>query len=1035
VDARPSLPPDLPLLRFLPLDARRLVASSFVPVRFPFGAPIVREGEEADSYYVLVSGRARVIKRTEGGEEVALNVLRPGDSFGEMALLEHGKRSFTVRASADVEALRLDKSIFHALVENHAELRSYLELQAKHRSLANFFRLYTAFARLPADEIAILLSELEPVEIGPGEIVVREGEPAGPMYVVEEGRLRTFVERGGRRRYLGYLRRGDFFGEMAMFRGTPRAATVEAVAPCRLLRLTPATFRRLVEGSAHFRERIDDRIRQYDEPQDARVPLDFAEELLPAEVAVHDDVGPDQVDGARTSTAAGPFASPEGLFVKKGARLRAVPFVRQIDEMDCGAACLAMICRHFGRSVSMARIRQLANTGASGTNLKALRHAAVDLGLAARAVRAPKDQLDQMPLPAIVHWEGNHWVVLVDVGERAVRIADPALGPRRVERGEFERRWTGYAALFDYTEAFERAPEARVSALWLAGFLRPHARLLGQAAALAAVVSLIELSFPVFTQLVVDKVLVDRNVELLRILVLSMAVMLVVLALASVVQRYLLSFVAVRFDAAALDHLMQRLLSLPLTYFGARRTGDIQRRLQGMRQIREFLVQNGVQVLTAGAQLAAALILMSAYSPLLTAVFLATAPAYALLMRFSSRRLRPIFDDLEEGYGRYASQQIDAIKGIETVKAMGAESALRELMLGQFHGMARRQFNADFTVMCYEAAIRALAFVSTISFLWVGAKQAMAGALTVGGLLAFNSLVAMANAPIALGLSLWDRLQAVRVLLDRLNDVFEAEPEQGADRSRLVPVPTLEGRIRFQNVVFRFGGPESAKILDGITFEVPAGKRVAIVGRSGSGKTTLIKCLAGLLEPTEGTILYDGLDMRTLNYQHLRRKIGFVLQDNYLFNDTIARNIAFGEDEPDMDGVIWAARAASAHEFVERLPLGYETRVGESGIALSGGQRQRIAIARALYHRPPVLIFDEATSALDTESERAVKENIDDILERRTAFVIAHRLSTIRNSDVILVLERGKIAESGSHDELMERRGLYYYLCRQQIEA
>jgi len=293
--------------------------------------------------------------------------------------------------------------------------------------------------------------------------------------------------------------------------------------------------------------------------------------------------------------------------------------------------------------------------------------------------------------------------------------------------------------------------------------------------------------------------------------------------------------------------------------------------------------------------------------------------------------------------------------------------------------------------------------------------------------------VALANAPISILLATWDHVQYGTVLLDRLNDVFEQRPEQGEDRSVLLPVRTLAGRVSLRNVGFRYGGPESPSILEGLTFDVAPGKMVAIVGRSGSGKTTLAKLLSGLLEPTMGSILFDGVDMRTLNYRDLRRRVGFVLQENYLFDETIARNIAFGDGEPDLDRVLWAARVASAHEFVERFPLGYDTRVGESGLALSGGQKQRVAIARAIYNRPPILIFDEATSSLDTESERAVKENLDRLLEGRTSFVIAHRLSTIRDAAVILVLEKGRLVEQGTHDELMDRKGLYYYLSSQQL--
>jgi ATP-binding cassette subfamily B protein len=1013
----------LSLLQGLVPEVRAIAEDAFTTEHYGFGEVIFRQGENVDAMGVIVEGSVRVLTVNESGDEVMLNVRGPAPDLLGLAMLDGGAWPVTLRARTPTTMLRIDRGLCAALARRHPEFRAEVERNQEVRAIHHFLALETVLGRLPGPVRFAVAERCRRLPTTTGSCVVSEGDPPGSLYVVREGRLQTSAGADGRGEH-GFLRAGDLFGDRALFLERSQEATVTAVSDGVLIELPGDAYRELSLEHPELAELLDLRTAAGYQPSPVNVPLDFAREL-------ERDAETEESRPESAVTHVEPTPRPGS----RGRReMRGFPVVRQLDVADCGAACLAMVCRRFGRRPSMFRVRSAAATTVDGTSLLGLQRGAAALGLSARAIKLSASRLSELALPAIAHWEGNHWVVLYRVDADQVRIADPARGLRRIPRQEAERSLTGFALTVQPSPSFFEQPDDRTSARWLLQFLRPERRTLVSATLLAFVAAAVEMLIPVVAQQVIDHALPHHDRGRVNLLGLALLGILVIGAVAMVCQRVLLAAAAVRIDGSLLSFLTSRLLELPMSYFNMRRIGDIERRLNSVVLVRQFVVQHGVVAIGAAAQVLAAVVVMLIYSPLLTLVFLAVTPLYAALLWVSRRWLKPAYDAAEEAYGKYQSRQIDAIKGIEAVKALAGERELRESIIRQFTGMRARVYRADLASMLFEAAILTLGFLTLALFVWIGSLLVLDHRLSFGALVAFNALVLLASAPLATLMMSWDEAQYAGVLIGRMNDITEPEPEQGNDHSQLAPVPSLSGQVSLRKLTYAFPGTEDRPVLRDISLEVAPGTKVAIVGRSGSGKTTLVKLLIGLLEPTAGHVRYDSIDMQTLDWRQLRRHVGFVLQDNYMFDDTIARNIAFGEPEPDLNRVITAARSAAAHEFIERLPFGYETKVGDSGLMLSGGQRQRIAIARAIYNRPPIIIMDEATSALDTESELAVKQELDELLHGRTSFTIAHRLSTIRDADIILVLEGGTIAEHGTHTELIARRGLYHHLASRQLE-
>ena len=716
-----------------------------------------------------------------------------------------------------------------------------------------------------------------------------------------------------------------------------------------------------------------------------------------------------------------------------GQMTKSYPFLAQQSGSDCGVACLVMIGRHWGKLFSVNRLREMSNVNRSGASLRALATAAESLGFATRPVKATFDKLAEQNLPAIAHWEGNHFIVVYEISKKRVIVCDPAIGQRSLTKAEFQAGWTGYALLLQPTALLKDAKAESAGIGKFFELVKPHYWVLLEVLLASVLMQLFGLVTPIFTQLLLDRVLVQRSIPTLNAIGFGMIVFGLFSIAMNGVRQYLLAHTANRVSVSLLVGFIKHTFRLPLSYFESRYVGDIVSRIQENQKIQRFLTGQTLSIILDLLTLVIYLGMMFWYSWRMALFVLFTVPPFFILALASTNILRRISREIFNAGAKENSYLIESLTGIRTVRSLAIEQTVRWHWEELLNNLVRKGFNAQIIGIRLQILSGVIQTFVNTALMWFGAWQVIQGDLTVGQLIAFNMLVGNVLSPFQRLSLLWNDLQEIVISTERINDVLEAEPEEDLHNKPRKSLGRLDSHIRFDNVTFRYHPESETNVLENLSFEIQPEQMVAIVGRSGSGKTTLSKLILGLYPATEGKVLIDGHDVTNISLRSLRSQIGVVDQDTFLFGGTIRENISIAHPKASLEEIIQAAKSAGADEFIQQLPMGYESQIGEGGGMLSGGQRQRLAIARAMLGDPRLLLFDEATSNLDSESERIIQNNLKTILKGRTSVIIAHRLSTVRNADLILVLDRGVLVESGTHDDLIAKRSHYYYLNQQQL--
>lgn len=721
------------------------------------------------------------------------------------------------------------------------------------------------------------------------------------------------------------------------------------------------------------------------------------------------------------------------------------PFYQQLDAMDCGATCLRMVARYFGRYYSLEYLRELTYMGKQGVSLLGISDAAEHIGIQSLAVKTTFDRLSRdIPMPCIAHWRQEHFVVVYKANHKFVWIADPAAGKFKLTKEEFLENWLsdqeegeelGVLLLMETTPEFYERDGDKIDKSgfkYVFSYFRKFKGLIFQLLVGLILGSVLQVIAPFLIKSIVDIGIGNIDLTFIWLIVIAQLVLFITNGAVELFRSWIFLHVGVRVNISLISDFLIKLTRLPLRFFDAKMTGDLMQRITDHERVQRFLTSTTLESIFSLFTFVVFSFILFSWNTEVFLLFLVGTLANLAWIFFFQKRRRELdykrFDQSAENQGNL----IEMISGMQEIKLHNAEKQKR----WAWERIQARLFRTSMSALRIEQLQRSGAsFINetkNIFIIFVVAKAVLDGVMTLGMLVAIQYIIGQLNAPLNRFIEFIRSLQDAKISLERMNEIHSKEDEENIE-DKITLLPEF-GDLTMEKVHFQYSGPHSPMILKNVSLRIPKGKTTAIVGTSGSGKTTILKLLLNFYNPTDGSIRLGDVNLKNLHNRLWRSKCGVVRQDGYIFNDSIAKNIALGDEIVNKQKLLNAVKVANIQNFIESLPLGYNTKIGREGLGLSQGQRQRLLIARAVYKDPDYIFFDEATTALDSYNEMVIMENLEDFFRGKTVVIVAHRLSTVMNADNIIVIESGEIVEQGTHEELTYIRGAYYQLVRNQLE-